>query len=368
MKSKKLPVPKTNLKLISNNKNIHQAVQLLNKYQKVGIFIKQNLIFVTICVLSIGVGWWSISTYSKPQASNQINVDSSSSSQFKDFHTHTHNISSVLYSNVDISFPVSLFTPSLKLKLPILMYHHIDFNNKTTDKIRAGLSVSPIVFEKQMQWIKANNYTTVNSFQVQDYLDGKKPLPINPILLTFDDGYKDNYTNAFPILQKYNLVGDFGIITSVIDKNDAYMSWDNLKDMIKNNMSVSSHTVNHCTTAIRNPNDVNKFLDSPVDSKQKPCSAFSINEKLTTGQVKYEFEQSKKVLEENLNIKVTHLIYPFGFYNSQAMDIAKEVGYKFATTVHPQYNLETNLESPLSLDRFRVNGQQDGELQGFFKK
>jgi peptidoglycan/xylan/chitin deacetylase (PgdA/CDA1 family) len=264
------------------------------------------------------------------------------------------------------SSSISQAKTQLKIKLPILMYHHIDTVDSLpkTDKVGISLRVSPEIFEKQLQFLQKNNYNTVNSFQLQDYLDGKTALPTNPILLTFDDGYKDNYDNVLPLLKKYNMVGDFGIITSVIGTCD-YMSWDQLKVLKNAGMSFASHTVSHCTSAIKNGKK--GYLDSPVDAKEKPCSKFASQEKLTTGQLMYEYEQSKKELETNLGVRVSHLIYPMGFYNKQATQIAKDAGYSFATSVQPQIDNYTDFgNEPFALERKRVDGQQAGELKGFF--
>jgi peptidoglycan/xylan/chitin deacetylase (PgdA/CDA1 family) len=253
-----------------------------------------------------------------------------------------------------------------KIKLPILMYHHIATTEglPTSDKVGIGLRVAPIIFEKQLQALKTKKYNTVNSFQIQDYLDGKLTLPDNPILLTFDDGFKDNYVNALPLLQKYNMTGDFAIITSVLGSGE-YMSWDNLKEMKNAGMGIASHTYSHCTSALKNSKK--GYQESVVEATEKPCAKFAIQEKLTTGQIKFEFGESKKQLESNLGIKVSHLVYPFGFYNQQAKDIAKSLGYSFATTVEPQTDNFTDFgDNPFALERKRVNGQQTGELNGFF--
>lgn len=252
-----------------------------------------------------------------------------------------------------------------RIKLPILMYHHIDKieNLPKTDKVGISLRVSPSIFEKQLQYLQQNNYNTINSFQLQDYLDGKFELPSNPIMLTFDDGYQDNYTNAFALLKKYKMVGDFAIITSVVGQNE-YMNWDQLKEMRDAGMSLASHTHNHCTTAIKTKKG--NFEESPINPGEKACSGFGRQEKLTTGQIKYEFEKSKMILEHELGIKVSHLIYPLGFYNQQAEDIAKSLGYSFATTVQPQKDNTVDFGNPFEIGRIRIAGQQTGELSGFF--
>jgi peptidoglycan/xylan/chitin deacetylase (PgdA/CDA1 family) len=226
-----------------------------------------------------------------------------------------------------------------QIKLPIIMYHHIDTleNVNKNDKIAVGLRVSPEVFERQLKYINDNNYTTITSFDLADYINAKKELPKKPILLTFDDGYKNNYTKAFPILQKYNMKGDFAVITG---------------------------GSNHCTTAIKTGN--NTFQDSPIDSVEKPCTKFATQERLTAGQIKYEFQKSKEDLEKSLGIKVTHIVFPYGFWNQQAVEIAKSLGYNFATTVAPQKDENIDLERPFTMPRYRATGQQSGELQGFF--
>jgi peptidoglycan/xylan/chitin deacetylase (PgdA/CDA1 family) len=256
-----------------------------------------------------------------------------------------------------------------KIELPILMYHHIDTvpTSLQKDAVAVGLRVAPDILEKQLQFLQKNNYHTINSFELNDYLSGEFELPTKSILLTFDDGYKDNFENAFRLLQKYNMKGDFAIITGVVGTGE-YMSWDNIKTMLNSGMSVSSHTINHCTLAVKDTKNPKIFLDSPEDSLVKPCSKFGIQEKLTTGQIREELSRSKKDLENNLGIKVSHLVYPFGNYNPQVAKIAKDVGYNFATSVKPQVDGISDFENPFELTRIRVNGQQAGELNGFLVK
>jgi peptidoglycan/xylan/chitin deacetylase (PgdA/CDA1 family) len=252
-----------------------------------------------------------------------------------------------------------------QIKLPIIMYHHIDTleNVDKNDKIAIGLRVSPDVFERQLRYIKDNNYTTVTSFDLADYIDAKKELPQKPILLTFDDGYKNNYTKALPILEKYSMKGDFAIITAGIDHID-YMTTSDIRELLKKGHSIASHTVNHCTTAIKTGN--NLFQDSPVDTIEKPCSKFATQERLTVGQIRYEFQKSKEDLEKSFGVKITHIVFPYGFWNQQAVEIAKSLSYTFATTVVSQKDENIDLEKPFNMPRYRATGQQSGELQGFF--
>jgi peptidoglycan/xylan/chitin deacetylase (PgdA/CDA1 family) len=289
-------------------------------------------------------------------------VDESSKSKFASSST-----SSASSKTLSSQYSVDPKLVKTKIELPILMYHHIDTIPKVLEKDKVGISlrVSPEVFDRQIKALKDLGYNSINSFELAQYLEGHFELPSNPILLTFDDGYKDNFKNVLPTLQKYGFKGDFGIITSVIGTGE-YMNWQDLESLLSAGMSISSHSVSHCTLAIKNPQDRSQFLPSKEDDSQKPCSKFSIQENLTTGQIRYELQESKKILESKLNIKVPHLIYPLGNYNPQVMNIAQESGYKFATTVRPQNDGITDFKDAFELRRIRIGGQQSGPLNVFF--
>jgi peptidoglycan/xylan/chitin deacetylase (PgdA/CDA1 family) len=254
------------------------------------------------------------------------------------------------------------------IKLPVIMYHHI--NNldgiPSSDAVGIGLRISEQALEKQLLYLKENNYTTINSFQLYDYWKQATSLPEKPILLTFDDGYIDNYTKALPLLQKYKMVGDFAIITKVIGTGE-YMNYDQLKDILKAGSSISSHTQLHCSLAYKQKDG--SFLETPVvqvkDIKDE-CPSLNYPSQMNSNQVKNELINSKKTLEDNLGIKVTTLVYPFGHHNKQTQAFAREVGYEFAFTVMPQGNEDLDLSSPFNLPRYRANGQQDSTLRGFF--
>jgi Polysaccharide deacetylase len=101
------------------------------------------------------------------------------------------------------------------LDIPVLMYHHIDtipagFEN---DAIAVGLRVSPQAFDVQMNTLKNLGHTTLHIDEYEQITLGLKPAPTKSVLITLDDGYTDNFTQALPILQKYNLIGNFAIVT-----------------------------------------------------------------------------------------------------------------------------------------------------------
>lgn len=130
--------------------------------------------------------------------------------------------------------------------VPILMYHYISTPPSASDKIRVGLSVTPKMFEAQIKLLVDNGFTAVTLSDLYAHLATGRALPAKPIILTFDDGYVDNYQNAFPILQKYGLTGTFFVLTAPADAEDpAYLSWDMIEEMSRAGLEMQLHAKNH---------------------------------------------------------------------------------------------------------------------------
>jgi peptidoglycan/xylan/chitin deacetylase (PgdA/CDA1 family) len=255
-----------------------------------------------------------------------------------------------------------------QLDIPVLTYHHIatlpdELNN---DAIAVGLRVSPDAFDVQMKKLKEKAYTTLSIEEYEQITVGDKPMPKNPILLTIDDGYTDGFENAFPILKKYDLIGNFAIVTDVLATRE-YMSLDNVKEMQKAGMGIMSHTTLHCQLAQRErQNGINIYLDNLPGDELKPCPQFTYPGGLTIGQADYELKESKKFLQEKLEITVDSLVYPFGNYNPKTIELAKKNGYKFAFTTKASVTPQTPQSTLFELPRTTVGGQQTSELRGFF--
>lgn len=182
-------------------------------------------------------------------------------------------------------------------EVPILNYHKVDILNH-------ALSVSPREFEEQMEYLYQNGYHTITPDQLMAYLKSGKPLPDKPILITFDDGYLDNYTNAYPILKKYGFTGTIFIVTNFISKDERFMTWDQIKEMQQNGMIFGSHTANH------------KSLTS-----------------LTKEQVLDELSQSRDEITRQLGKAPKYFAYPTGTYNGEIEDMVRKTGYKAAFTI-----------------------------------
>ena len=134
--------------------------------------------------------------------------------------------------------PASAAENEDNISITVLNYHKIDDMN-------IALSVLPSDFDRQMAYLKEHGYNTINSQQLYEYLANGTPLPSNPIMITFDDGYEDNYRNAYPILQKYGFTGTIFVITDFVSAQPNYLTWEQIKEMKAHGMDFQSHTATH---------------------------------------------------------------------------------------------------------------------------
>ncbi len=184
-------------------------------------------------------------------------------------------------------------------KVIVLNYHKID-------NMHISLSVKPEDFERQMKYLAEHNFHSITPQELYAALVGGAELPENPVLITFDDGYMDNYTNAYPILKKYGLKATIFVITGFLDRaQPGYFTWGQAAEMEASGLiNIESHTVTHTSLT-----------------------------DLTEEQVKMELERSKNDIERRLGKQVDFLAYPTGTYNLHIAALVKEAGYKGAFTV-----------------------------------
>jgi peptidoglycan/xylan/chitin deacetylase (PgdA/CDA1 family) len=130
--------------------------------------------------------------------------------------------------------------------VPVLMYHYISAPPPNADRYRLDLSMRPETFEAQLKYLKDNGYTTISLYDLYNHLATGAALPPKPIALTFDDGHRDAYEVAFPLLQRYGMTGTFFIVTDFINYGDPdYLTWDMVQAMSQAGMSIESHTRTH---------------------------------------------------------------------------------------------------------------------------
>ena len=182
-------------------------------------------------------------------------------------------------------------------KILVLNYHQIA-NNPTP------LSIAINDFDAQMKFLADSGCVTITPDELYAGINGEIELPPKPVLVTFDDGYLDNYTNAFPILKKYGLRATIFIIPAFTSVYPGYMTWEQLKEMEENGITIESHTLTHPKL-----------------------------EALPDDEIRVELLNSKNLLEENLGHPVEFLAYPTGTYNLHIAGLAQDAGYKGAFTI-----------------------------------
>ncbi len=182
--------------------------------------------------------------------------------------------------------------------IPVLNYHQIN------DVDENMLTVSTEEFETQMTWLEQNGYQTITAAELADALEGKGSLPDRPVLITFDDGYIDNYQCAFPILRKHDMKAIIFLISEYVSLYPNYLTWNQLLEMQKNGIEFGSHTVDH----------------NVLTELSKPA-------------VYHQLNDSKNLLERRLGRPVNFLAYPCGYTNEEIKAAAKSAGYRAAFTV-----------------------------------
>ena len=183
--------------------------------------------------------------------------------------------------------------------IPVLNYHII-----SNQKINT-LAITPQEFEEQMAYLHNNGYTTISPDQLLDYIQYKAPLPDNPILITFDDGYRDAYLEAYPILKKYNYTATIFLITDYVENNSRYLNWDQVEEMHDNGFTFGSHTLDHISLSGAS----NEYVE-------------------------YQLTKSREAIEWHLKEPIKYFAYPGGFYSKTTTQLLKQAGYRGAFTVN----------------------------------
>lgn len=221
--------------------------------------------------------------------------------------------------------------------IPILLYHYVEYVKDPGDTIRKSLSIEPLIFEQQVKSLKDANYVFLTPKNLADISENKIAIPDKPVILTFDDGYKDFYTDVFPILKKYNVKAVAYIISGFLDTPN-YMTSEELKEIAKSNLvEVACHTVDH-------PN-LKTLSDTDAAAEIRGC---------------YEDLYNK------FGIKPVSFAYPYGEYREGLFPLVKEAGFTNAvTTVN---GMQVNKDLLFSIPRVRPGNRIGQELITFLLK
>jgi peptidoglycan/xylan/chitin deacetylase (PgdA/CDA1 family) len=217
------------------------------------------------------------------------------------------------------------------MKVPVLIYHKIDY--PTSDSLVRGGFTPPKRFARQLRYLKKQGFVFYTASELIEFYRKNGEFPPKGITLTFDDGWKDNYTNAFPVLRELGIKATIFLVPSCIgqvsskvvakgENGREHLSEEEILEMSRFGIDFGSHTVNHLHL-----------------------------HKISPEAVKYEVEESKKQIENLLQKLCSTFAYPAGFYNDIAEKAVKDAGYTAAfTTV---YNLDSELNL-FALNRIEI--------------
>jgi peptidoglycan/xylan/chitin deacetylase (PgdA/CDA1 family) len=130
--------------------------------------------------------------------------------------------------------------------VPILMYHYVSELPPDADRYRLDLTVLPKDFEAQLQYLADAGYDTITLTDLYLHLTQGYPLPERPIILTFDDGYRDAYEVVFPRLLDYGFTATFFVLaTPAHFEWEDYITWDQMSEMSQAGMEIQAHGRDH---------------------------------------------------------------------------------------------------------------------------
>jgi peptidoglycan/xylan/chitin deacetylase (PgdA/CDA1 family) len=210
----------------------------------------------------------------------------------------------VLGANSSDTFTLRMFP--IMVRVPILMYHYVEYVKDKGDTIRKSLSLAPPTFEDEVKTLIGAGYTFMTNAELADALSGKITVPAKPIVLTFDDGYRDFYTDVYPILKKYHIKATAYIITGFLGYPNN-MDAEQVQQIADDGLvEIGAHTVNHAWLK-------------------------GMNEK----ELVYEVGQSKKTLEALIGKPVVSFAYPYGAFDVPAIQVLAEEGFTSAVSTIP---------------------------------
>jgi len=215
--------------------------------------------------------------------------------------------------------------------VPIMMYHSVNY-----EKNLEVNTIHPVNFTRHMEFLRRNHYNVISLDELVKSMEQSKSLPPKSVVITFDDGYRDNYTYAFKTLKQYGFPATIFVVTDEIGK-EGHLTWKQIREMGKNGITIGSHTRTHA------------YL--PDISKEEQME---------------QIEGSKRILEKRLGHRVNFFAYPTGGFSEQIKGIVKEAGgYRAACTTNRGYS---RLNKDLyELKRLRFGDEDNSDMILFVK-
>jgi peptidoglycan/xylan/chitin deacetylase (PgdA/CDA1 family) len=193
------------------------------------------------------------------------------------------------------------------LSIPILLYHKID--SLPSDALLRGPYTPPARFARQIAFLKKQGTVFYTASELIEYFRENGSFPPNGLAITFDDGWKDNYENAFPVLRRYGVKATIFLVSSCVgelstkavaegESARAHLSREEVIEMSRHGIEFGSHTVNH------------RLLNQ-----------------LSLEEAKFEVEESKRQIENLLDKPCRAFAYPAGFLTEDVQRVVERAGY-----------------------------------------
>lgn len=239
-----------------------------------------------------------------------------------------------------------------EISLPIIMYHSF----LKDEKMQGDYTVSPELFEADLKYITANGYTTVTVNDLIAYVYEGKDLPDKCIMLTFDDGYYNNYYYAYPLLKKYNCKAVISPIASMTEKftcsGEVSISYGNFS------VSEMQEMINSGYIEIQNHSYDMHTLTPRKGVEQKKGESFETYKNVITEDI----TKAQTFIKENTGETPKCFVYPFGAESKSTLSIIKELGFVCTFTCTEKLNTITkDPESLYELGRLRRDRKETME-------
>lgn len=214
--------------------------------------------------------------------------------------------------------------------LPILIYHYVEYVRDPGDTIRISLNIQPHILDAQIKTLETNGYTFITPKDIPGLERGFVSVE-NPIILSFDDGYRDFYTDVFPILKKYQAKAIVYPVTGFLDKPNN-MDWWQIEEIYQSGLvEIGAHSISHPSLGAMSKESARR-----------------------------EIEISKSEIEKHLEIPVYSFAYPNGSFNQETTDLVKNAGYTSAVTTIEGTN--TDLKDKYLLKRIHPGARIGPDL------
>ncbi len=223
------------------------------------------------------------------------------------------------------------FYLSPRYTVPILMYHRFGSQE-------SSLFVSPQNFARQMKYLKNKNYNVLSLDKLVEGIKNNRKFGHKTVVITIDDGYKDNYIYAYPILKQYDFPATIFIIANFIDNKKDFMTWDEIRTVSGDEISFGGHTKNEA------------YLPS-VEKKEVLWD---------------ETAGCKKLIENKIGIAVDYFCYPTGGFTEEVKQVLKKAGYKGACTTNRGF-VELN-KDVYELKRVKITNSDTTKPFNFWAK